>query len=68
MSVVLNQCKTGSPVYGGITDMQTLKENLLENSIPDGFEHMGIGDYPSFLEQRRKLMAMKIRKYYESLK
>lgn len=68
MSVVLNQCKTGSPVYGGITDMQTLKENLLENSIPDGFEHMEIDDYPAFLEQRRRLMAQKIRKYYESLK
>ena len=68
MSVVLNQCKTGTPVYGGITDMQVLKENLLENCIPDGFEHMGIDDYPAFLEQRRKLMAQKIRKYYESLK
>ena len=68
MAAVLNQCKTGAPVYGGITDMKTLKENLLENCIPDGFEHMGIDDYSAFLEQRRKLMARKIRKYYESLK
>lgn len=68
MAVVLHQCETGEPVYGGITDRETLLENLRANCIPDGFENMDIDDYSLFLEQRRRLMAKKIRAYYESLK
>lgn len=36
-------------------------------NIPVGFENMGIEDYGKFLEERRKLMAEKIKKYYFSL-
>lgn len=68
MSVVLEQCKTGQGVYGGITDEQILKKNLEMNCIPEGFENMTIDDYPKFLEERRKLMAAKMRRYYEALK
>ena len=68
MAVVLHQCETGKPVYGGITDLDQLRQNLEENCIPEDFAQMGIEDYPRFLEQRRVLMAQKIRKFYEALK
>ena len=68
MSVVLRQCETGEPVYGGITDLGQLRKNLEENCVPEDFAKMGVEDYPRFLEQRRILMARKIRKFYESLK
>lgn len=68
MSVVIEQCETKQPVYGGIVDLAVLKKNLEENCIPEDFVSMEIGDFDRFLEERRKLMANYIRKYYEGLK
>lgn len=68
ITVVLHQCETGVPVYGGITDIEQLKQNLEENCIPEDFVEMGIEDYPHFLERRRVLMSQKIRRFYETLK
>ena len=68
MEKVLQQCETKKAVYGGITDIELLKQNLKENCIPDGFENMKFEDYNGFLQERRKLMAQKIRQYYQSLK
>ena len=67
MTEVYEQCRTKQPVYGCITDEDELHCNLAQNCIPDGFEGMSIGDYDRFLEERRKLMAQKIRNYYFSL-
>ena len=67
MAEVYNQCNTKKPVYGGITDVDILRDNLKQNCIPDGFEKMRIEDYEVFLEERRKLMAEKIRAYYFTL-
>jgi hypothetical protein len=67
MHEVYKQCETKNPIYGGIVDIDELKENLRQSCIPDGFENMDIKDYSSFLEERRKLMAQKIRSYYWSL-
>lgn len=67
MDVVLKQCETRNPVYGGIIDTDTLKENLRQNCIPEGFELMNISNYNDFLMKRRELMAEKIRYYYENL-
>ena len=67
MAEVYNQCSTKKPVYGGITDVDNLRDNLKQNCIPDGFEKMRIEDYEVFLEERRKLMAEKIRTYYFTL-
>lgn len=67
MAEVYNQCSTKKPVYGGITDVDNLRDNLKQNCIPDGFEKMRIDDYEGFLEERRKLMAEKIRAYYFTL-
>lgn len=67
MKEVLKQTETKVPVYGAITDIDELKDNLRQNCVPDGFEKMTISDYSSFLEKRRILMAQKIREYYFSL-
>ena len=67
MQEVYRQCETKEPVYGGIVDKDELAENLRQSCIPAGFECMDISNYPDFLEQRRKLMAQKIKDYYWAL-
>jgi hypothetical protein len=52
----------------GLQTKKELKKNLEMNCIPEGFENMTVDDYLQFLEQRRKLMAKKIKTYYESIK
>ena len=68
MGTVYEQCATKIPVYGGIVNEEKLEENLRQNCIPDGFKDMDVNDYQCFLDARRKLMAAKIHKFYESLK
>lgn len=68
MGVVMEQCNTKEAVYGGIVDIEVLKKNLEVNCIPESFINMDVKDYDSFLEERRKLMAKKIKSYYEGLK
>lgn len=51
----------------GITSISELNENFEENCIPESFGNMEIEDYSFFLEQRRKLMSEKIKKYYNNL-
>ena len=67
LNEMMDQCNGGKQKYGNITDMPTLKKNLKMNCIPDGIEYMTIDNYQDFLIQRRKLMANRIRKYFESL-
>ena len=61
------QCKNSKARYGGITDADMLRENLATHCIPDGMEEAEVGDYAGVLQQRRLLMAAKIRDYYRSL-
>lgn len=44
-----------------------LHDNLASNCIPGEIENMVVGDYREFLQERRKLMAKKIREYYHRL-
>lgn len=67
MKNILNQCESKVLQYGSIVDKEILKDNLRQNCVPEGFENMDITDYSEFLAKRRKLMANKIREYYESL-
>ena len=64
---LLEQCCEGPKLYGNITDMDELKENFCMNCIPEGVENMTVEDYPEFLTERRRLMAQKIRRYFEGL-
>ena len=66
-NIALNQCHTKTSKCGSIIDEDQLRKNLADNCIPESIFEMEHEDYSSFLEQRRMLMANKIRKYYESL-
>lgn len=68
MSTVQMQCETKAPIYGGITSEEKLKENLRQNCIPAEIFDMDYQQYDHFLDLRRKLIAQKIKSYYESLK
>ena len=61
------QCENGKPQYGGITDADQLRVNLVAHCIPQGMDQAGVRDYDKFLQQRRVLMAAKIRDYYRAL-
>jgi hypothetical protein len=62
-----SQCQGGEKKYGGITDIDKLRENLKINCIPeDIFTSLAV-DYDRFLIERRKLMAAKIKIYFQQL-
>jgi len=62
-----NQCRGGVGKYGGIKDEQGLRANLRENCIPDGVLDGEVPTYDQFLEQRRQLMAGKIKEWFATL-
>ena len=66
-SEIKEQCTNGGLKYGGIENLDLLMDNLKENCIPDLIFQMDIDNYESFLHERRKLMAQKIKKYYQLL-
>ena len=62
------QCQDVRIDVGTICDAAELAENLQTNCIPPDIVNWSIDDYESkFLPVRRKMMAEKIRKYYEAL-
>ncbi len=64
----IRQCQDGRIEVGTICDAAELAENLKTNCIPADIVNWAIEDYESkFLPARRKMMAEKIRKYYEAL-
>jgi len=66
-SALARQCATGIPQYGGITEADALHANLQAHGIPAGMETVDIDGYDAFLQERRRLMAQKIRDYYMAL-
>jgi hypothetical protein len=66
-SQLIEQCQGGKVRYGSITALDELRQNLRAHCVPDKVEEMTVADYPAFLAKRRKLMATKIRTYFESL-
>lgn len=64
----VRQCQDGRIEVGTICDAAELAENLQTNCIPADVVNWSVDDYESkFLPARRKMMAEKIRKYYEAL-
>jgi hypothetical protein len=57
----------GKKKYGGITDEADLRSNLRASSVPESMLDGTIPNYDDFLEQRRKLMALKIKAWFEAL-
>lgn len=62
---IANQCKGGELKYGNINSLELLKKNLKEHCIPEAVFEMNIENYFEFLEKRRKLMAQRIKNYYQ---
>ena len=78
LRAIWNQCENNGPLqYGcGITDADQLRANLAAHCIPQGMDKFGTGVedkealehiYDEFLQERRALMAAKIRDYYRAL-
>lgn len=63
----LEQCNTMILQIGTILNREQLAQNLADNCIPPETMDMTYQNYSSFLDLRRKLMARKIRRYYEAL-
>ena len=61
------QCNGGEKKYGGITEIDQMRANLHRSCVPDSLLDGDIPDYDEFLEQRRVLMAQKIKTYFEGL-
>jgi len=64
---ITKQIETKELKYGGIKDEDELKRNFEENCIPVAMLGPGVMDYDDFLKERRILMAMKMKKYFQSL-
>jgi hypothetical protein len=64
---ILKQCEGGKFKYGAIDSIQKLEENLKQNCISTSIYEMSFDNYQEFLEQRRKLIAQKIKEFYLSL-
>jgi hypothetical protein len=62
-----SQCSGGGKKYGGITDEGEMRENLEANCIPASLLDGDIPPYDDFLEERRKLMALKVKQWFEAL-
>ena len=50
----------------GITDRDEMEENLGQHCIPGGLDGV-FNDYETFLAERRKLMASRVREYFSRL-
>lgn len=61
------QVNGGKKKYGGITDKDELRANLVANCIPASMLEGEIPEYDVFLEERRKLMSLKIKRWFEVL-
>ena len=67
LSKVKNQIDTNLFDISTIDSEEGLAENLLLNDIPNVLQTATHLDYDSFLTERRKLMAIKIKNYYDQL-
>lgn len=67
MKKVLDQIDNQDPYIGAITTKEGLEESFRQNCIPNEFINYTVENYFEFLQQRRYLMAQKIKEYYFSL-
>lgn len=61
------QVRGGKQRYGGITEEHELRRNLRVHCLPESLIDGDIPSYDEFLEERRKLMALKIKRWFELL-
>jgi len=53
--------------YGGITTIYDMRQNFVANCLPSELLEGNIPTFDDFLEKRRKLMAAKVRQFFETL-
>jgi hypothetical protein len=61
------QCAGGKKKYGAITSLADLKTNLRMHCLPESVLGDKVPEYDDFLEERRRLMALKIKQWFELL-
>ncbi len=61
------QCAGGKKKYGGITRRSELDENFGAHCLPKSLLDGNVAEYDEFLEERRRLMALKIKQWFEVL-
>lgn len=61
------QCAGGPKKYGGIVDSDEMQANFRANCVPERLLHDDVPVFEDYLDERRKLMAAKIRAYFEKL-
>lgn len=62
-----DQCNGGKKKYGGIAKLQDMRANLRVHCLPESLLDGDVPVYDAFLEQRRKLMALKMKSWFEAL-
>lgn len=67
LNKVKTQIDAGTNEISTLDSHSSLQENLINNDIPSMIEKGSHLIYESFLEQRRRLMANKLKIYYEQL-
>lgn len=61
------QADGGTKKYGGIADRAEMLANFQMNCIPEAMLDGKVPDYQDFLDERRRLMALKIRDWFQAL-
>lgn len=64
---IAEQVNGGPKRYGGITDRETLERNFEENCLPTSLLDGRVPDYETFLAERRRLMSLRIKRWFEVL-
>ncbi len=67
-NAVRDQVRKGKKAsIGGMENEEDLLANLRQNCVPDSVFNAGLKAYEGFVQERKQLMANKIKRYYNSL-
>jgi hypothetical protein len=66
-NLLITSFENSNHSFSGISNDKELRLNLKMNCIPEAIIQSNVSDYDDFLNQRRALMALKIKEYYFSL-
>ena len=64
---IAEQVNGGPKRYGGIVDRERLRENFAQNCLPASLLDGEMPEYDDFLAERRRLMALRIKEWFEVL-
>ncbi len=64
---IIDQVNGGPKHYGGIKQLEQLKENFAQNCLPPCLLDGEVPEYDEFLTERRRLMALRIKEWFEVL-